>query len=70
MTTDAQKRAQQKYDRDNRGKFKVMTLKFNKEQDADVLEKLSSVPNMQGYIKELIRKDIKGGNQAGIYIHF
>lgn len=62
MTTDAQKRAQQKYDRDNRGKFKVMTLKFNKEQDADVLEKLSSVPNMQGYIKELIRKDIKGGN--------
>ena len=56
MTTDAQKRAQQKYDRDNRGKFKVMTLKFNKELDADVLEKLSSVPNMQGYIKELIYK--------------
>ena len=62
MTTDAQKRAQQKYDRDNRGKFKVMTLKFNKELDADVLEKLANVPNMQGYIKELIRKDIKGGN--------
>lgn len=62
MTTDAQKRAQQKYDRDNRDKFKVMTLKFNKEQDADVLEKLANVSNMQGYIKELIRKDIKGGN--------
>ena len=62
MTTDAQKRAQQKYDRGNRGKFKVMTLKFNKELDADVLEKLANVSNMQGYIKELIRKDIKGGN--------
>ena len=62
MTTDAQKRAQQKYDRDNRGKFKVMTLKLNKELDADVLEKLANVSNMQGYIKELIRKDIKGGN--------
>lgn len=62
MTTDAQKRAQQKYDRDNRDKFKVMTLKLNKEQDADVLAKLASVPSMQGYIKELIRKDIKGGN--------
>lgn len=62
MTTDAQKRAQQKYDRDNRDKFKVINLKLNKEQDADVLEKLASVSSMQGYIKELIRKDIKGGN--------
>ena len=28
-------------------------------QDSDILEKLQSVPSKAGYIKELIRKDIK-----------
>lgn len=59
MTTDAQKRAQQKYDKASRDKFKVMTLKLNRESDKDVIEKLASVDNMQGYIKDLIRKDMK-----------
>lgn len=58
MTTEAQKRAQKNYDRNNRDKFKVLTLKLNKESDSDVLEKLASVENMQGYIKSLIRQDI------------
>jgi hypothetical protein len=35
-------------------------LKLNKETDKDILEKLSSVPNRQGYIKDLIRKDLSG----------
>ena len=58
MTTEAQKRAQKNYDRNNRDKFRVLTLKLNKESDSDVLEKLASVENMQGYIKSLIRQDI------------
>lgn len=29
-------------------------------KDADILDKLSEVDNMQGYIKKLIREDIKG----------
>lgn len=58
MTTETQKRAQKNYDRNNRDKFKVLTLKLNKEADSDVLEKLASVDNMQGYIKNLIRQDI------------
>jgi len=33
-------------------------LKLNVKTDAKIIEKLSSVPNVQGYIKELIRKDI------------
>ena len=33
-------------------------LKLNLSTDKDILEKLSSVPNRQGYIKALIRKDI------------
>lgn len=57
MTTEAQKKAVREYSRRSRDKFKVMTLKLNKETDADVLEKLASVENMQGYIKDLIRKD-------------
>lgn len=59
MTSEAQKRAQKKYDVNNRDKFKAMTFKFNKVSDADVLEKLASVDSMQGYIKNLIRKDMQ-----------
>lgn len=35
-------------------------LKLNLKTDADILEKLSSVGNKQGYIKRLIREDING----------
>lgn len=34
-------------------------LKLNQETDKDIIEKLSSVPSMQGYIKQLIRQDIR-----------
>ena len=34
-------------------------LKLNKKTDADILDKLHRVENKQGYIKELIRNDIK-----------
>ena len=33
-------------------------LKLNLSTDKDILEKLASVPNRQGYIKQLIRDDI------------
>ena len=36
-----------------------ITFAFNLNTDQDILKKLDSVPNKQGYIKELIRKDIK-----------
>lgn len=47
-----------KYDKDN---TKRVFIKLNKNTDKDILEKLDNVPNKQGYIKELIRSDIKGG---------
>lgn len=37
----------------------VITMKLNKNQDADIIDKLNSVDNKQGYLKELIRADIK-----------
>lgn len=32
---------------------------FNKVSDADIIEKLQSLPNKQGYVKSLIRKDME-----------
>lgn len=56
MTTEAQKRAQKKYDEENKDKWRMIHLKLNKETDADVIEKLEASGNIQGFIKEAIRK--------------
>jgi len=54
--TEAQKRARLKYD----AKTSVQVhLKLNRKTDADILEKLEKVSSKQGYIKELIRADLK-----------
>lgn len=58
MTTEAQKRAQKRYDEANKDKFRMIHLKLNRESDADIIEKLEQSDNIQGYIKELIRADI------------
>ena len=58
MLTPAQIRAQKKYDLKNKDKFRTLSLKLNKELDSDILEKLQSEKNVQGYIKALIRKDL------------
>ena len=57
-TSEAQKRAQKRYDEANRDKFRMIHLKLNRETDTDVIDKLEAVDNIQGYIKELIRADI------------
>lgn len=36
-------------------------LELHKENDADIIRKLETVDNKQGYIKTLIRRDIQGG---------
>lgn len=54
MTTEAQRRAQEKYDKSH---TKSVMFKFNKENDSDILQRLAEVDNKQGYIKSLIRKD-------------
>lgn len=35
-------------------------LEMHKENDADIIRKLETLENKQGYIKELIRRDIQG----------
>lgn len=44
-----------RYDLENTRQIK---MKLNLKTDADILNRLDSVPNKQGYIKMLIRKDI------------
>lgn len=59
MATAAQRKAQKKYDENNKDRYKSLYLKLNVESDRDILNKLESVTNKQGYIKELIRNDIQ-----------
>lgn len=54
--TEAQKRAREKYEAKATVQIK---MKLNRNTDSDILAKLDSVPNKQGYIKELIRADLK-----------
>ena len=42
----------------NKTNVKQIKLNLNKKTDADILQKLEEVPNVQGYIKTLIRRDM------------
>lgn len=50
------RKSQDKYNKEKTVQFK---MKLNVHTDADIIEKLESVPNKQGYIKDLIRADIE-----------
>lgn len=51
-------KASERQDRYDKANTKKILLKLNITTDADILEQLEKVPNKQGYIKELIRKDL------------
>jgi len=55
MASEAQAKASLKYDREN---TRRLSIKLNVNTDADILKKLDEVPSKQGYIKELIRRDL------------
>lgn len=56
MQTEAMKRTKAKYAAKN---VKQIKLNLNIKTDADILEWLDKIDNRQGYIKQLIREDIK-----------
>lgn len=56
MVSEAQKKASAKYEAAN---VKRVMLKLNFNTDMDILEKLDEVDNVNGYIKRLIRDDLK-----------
>lgn len=56
MASKAQIRAQSKYDKNN---TKQVVLKLNVNHDADILARLADRKNKQGYIKALVRSDMR-----------
>ena len=48
--------ASMKYNAEN---VKQVKLGLNRKTDADIIAALAAVPNVQGYIKELIRRDME-----------
>lgn len=62
-TLESQKQANKKYDQEN---TRLITLKLNKKTDKDILDKFDTVPNRQGYVKNLVRADM-GENTVGDY---
>lgn len=61
MNNETKYAPQMKYDKNNTTQIK---MKLNKNTDADIIEKLETVENRQGYLKELIRNDIKKDAQS------
>lgn len=55
-TTEAGLKARAKYDKEN---TTTVTLKLNHKTDAELVEKLLQQDNKQGYMKRLIKEDIK-----------
>ena len=56
MTTEAQKKATIKYSKKH---ILQKNIKLNKETDADIIQHLEKQDNVNGYLKDLIRKDIE-----------
>ena len=57
--TEAEKRAQAKYDREHKDEFVNYHLKVRKDGNELIIQKLKTVDKKQTYILELIREDIK-----------
>ena len=56
MATYSEIRAATKY---NAKKTKLLQIRLNLKTDADILEHLETVPSKMGYVKALIREDMK-----------
>lgn len=54
--TDAQKAAMRKYDK----KTKQFVFRLRLNADADVIERLETVPQRTEYLRRLVRRDIRG----------
>lgn len=56
MTSKAQIKASNKYNKENR---KTFALHVNRKTESDILKMLESMDNREGYLKSLIRQDIE-----------
>lgn len=56
MSSEEHIKAVAKYDKAN---MKGLYIKLHKSNDKDIIDKLETVSSKQGYVKKLIREDIK-----------
>lgn len=56
MASEAKLKANEKYLKAN---TKIVSLRLNYNTDKDIIKKLDEVDSKMGYIKELIRKDLR-----------
>ena len=61
-TSDAKIKANNKF---NKANTRMVSLRLNYKTDADIIEKLDYVESKMGYIKSLVRKDLKELNTKG-----
>lgn len=59
-TSEARLRAQIKYEKKH---IRQILLKFHKTHEAEIIEKLDSVPSKNNYIRQLILKDLERENK-------
>lgn len=57
MVSEAKKKAQLRYDKYN---TRQIILKLNTKTDADIIGKLDNAGNKQGYLKDLVRANLRG----------
>jgi hypothetical protein len=55
LLKERQQKANDKY---HRKAMKAITIRFHKEHDKDVIEKLESVENKTDFIRQLIKKEL------------
>lgn len=53
--TESLKKAQKRY----YGKCRTYILRFRLDNDADIIERIESMPNKAGYVRALVREDIR-----------
>lgn len=61
MATDAQRAACRRYYAKTKATKKAVMLRFDRENDRDVIEKLESQSSKADYIRKLVREDIRNG---------
>ena len=60
MASEAQRLACKRYYERTKATTRAIMFRFSRETDADVLDKLDSVPSKIDYIRKLVREDVQG----------
>jgi predicted CopG family antitoxin len=60
MASEAQRASLRRYYMKNRDKKKAFLIRFDKEQDADVIDAIEKSGNKTDYVRQLVRGSLNG----------